>query len=1148
MFRPVFALALLACVSTTAVFAQEYRATLSGRVTDPSGANVPGAAILAIKADTGSRFQTVSSSDGDYTLPLLPPGIYNLSAEAKGFKKYVQNGLTLGTDQKVSQDIALSIGEASQSVVISADASVLEAATASTGQVITSREVESLPVNGRSPMTLAYLGFGVISNEARDQERPFENAGLSNQAIGGAAGGANEMLLDGIPNTGTTGQSGLRVAYSPPMDAVTEVKVDTFNVDAAYGRSGGGTISIVTKGGTNQFHGSAYEYNQTSAMNATPFFTNAAGGKKTVAAQNSYGGTIGGPVWIPKVFNGRNKLFFFFGYEKWIDRAPNPGFFTVPTAAERTGDFSAIATKLYDPNSAVVSGTTINRTTLFPNNVIPQSRLNPVALNYLKLLPNANLGGNPDGTSNFFAGLTTLQNYSTYNYRSDYNISDRNKLSGSFHTSLWQQDSGQQFGLASGETAYRATSGATLDDVHTFTPTLVGDLRIGYSRYRPYYAQYNIGYDATQLGFPSYITTNATVPQIPQINFSDNFTQISGGHQTNQPLNTYQILGVVTKILGQHSLKAGAEMRRYQFSQVNWTAAAGSFTFDNTWVKQTGTSSSSSATGTGLASFLLGLPASGSYTFNAFSTQDEYYSAAFLNDDWRVKSNLTVNIGLRWEYSSPSEERYNRQQGGFNPTATNSTTTAAQAAYAANYASYPNPKIPVSAFSAAGGMFFSTADNRDSYQTPKNSFAPRLGISWTPGALHQKTVIRTGIGIFYYPYPVVTQPQPGYTYTNTFVPTNNNYLTPAATLSNPFPQGLVQPPGNSQGVNTSLGQSISFYNPNLANEYSLRWDLDIQHQFGKNLLLEAGYTGNHSVHLATSQSLGALPAQYLSTLPVRDTATINALGAAVANPFAGLLPGQSNNAATTSLSNLLRAYPQFSGVTENYVGNGSSYFHQFAFRAQKRYDNGLQFLVNYQHSRLMEKTSYLNNDPGAFNLEKRVSASDRPNRLATSVSYELPFGRGRRFLGGANKFVNGVIGGWSAALIQTYQSGAPLAWGNIIYYGGNLNYNPRNVSHAFDITQFNLVSAQQLSNNLRTFPTQFNNLRVDTTHNWDVNVSKAFPIYERLKLVYRAEAFNLTNRAQFSAATLTPTSNTFGQISAQSNLPRAIQMSLRLVF
>lgn len=1152
MLRNFFVLALLAG-SPISLSAQEYRATLSGRVTDPSGSAVPGAAIVATKADTNSRFQTVTGSDGFYTLPQLAPGGYSLTASAKGFKSYVQSGITLGTDQRVSQDVQLTLGDSTQSITVEADASLLEQASASTGQVLTTREVESLPVNGRSAMTLAYLGFGVISNEARDQERPFENAGLSNQALGGAAGGANEMLMDGVPNTGTTGQSGLRVAYSPPMDAVSEVRVEAFNVDAAYGRSGGGTIEITTKGGTNDFHGTLYEFNQNSFLNATPFFTNAAGGKKTVGAQNSYGGTFGGPIWIPKVYNGRNKLFFFFAYEGWKDRAPSPTFSTVPTTAERNGDFSALLKlgnqyQLYDPNTAKTSGTVISRTA-FAGNIIPTSRLNPVALNYLKLLPAPNVAGAADGTNNFFAPLTTLQNYTSYTGRMDYNISDRNKLMGSTHESLWASDSAQHFGIASGETAYRSTWGATLDDVHTFTPTLVGDLRMGFSRYRPYYVQYNIGYDITSLGFPSYIAKNASVLQIPQINFSDGFTQIAGGHQTNQPLNSYQIFGSLNKIMGKHSLKVGGEARRYQFSQVNWTAAAGSYTFDSTWVKNY-SNTTGTPTGSGMAAFLLGLPSSGSYTFNAFSTQDSYYYAGFLNDDWHIKPNVTINLGLRWEHSSPSVERYNRQSNGFDPNATNQVSAAALAAYNAAYAKYPDPKLPAGAFKPVGGLFFASSSDRDSYNTPQ-SFAPRFGISWSPAALHQKTVIRSGVGIFYYPYPVITQPQPGYTFANSYVATNDSFLTPAASLSNPFPNGLTLPPGNSQGVNTNLGQSVSFYNPNLLNEYSFRWDLDIQHQFGKDFLVEAGYTGNHSVHLATSQSLGALPAQYLSTSLTRDASQValtNALAVTVANPFANLLPGTSLNGSTISVANLLRAYPEFSGVTENYVNNGSSYFHQFAFRAEKRFSGGLQFLVNYQHSRLMEKTSYLNNNPGAFNLENRVSASDRPNRLAINESYDLPFGKGRRLLSKANWLVNGVLGGWQVSTIYTFQSGAPLSWGNVIYYGGDLHYNPRNVSHAFDTTRFNLVSSQQLSNNIRYFPTQFNNLRVDTTHNWDVAIGKTFPICERLRLIYRAEAFNLTNHAQFSAANLTPTSSAFGTVTAQSNLPRAIQMSLRLMF
>jgi hypothetical protein len=1140
-------LALFAILIASNLFAQEYRATLTGRVVDPSGLAVPNAAVLAVKADTNSRFPTVSGSDGFYTLPLLPPGVYNLTAEAKGFRKYVQEGITLGTNERVAQDVHLTVGDTSQSIEVTADAQLLESVTASTGQVMTTREVENLPVNGRSPMALAYLGFGVISNETRDQERPFENAGISDQAIGGAAAGANEMLLDGVPNIGTTGQSGLRVAYSPPIDSVADVKVESFNVDAAYGRTGGGTIQVTSKGGTNQFHGSLYEFNQNSFLNATPFFTNASGGTKTVGRQNNYGASIGGPVLLPKLYNGRNKLFFFFSWENWQDSSPNPVITTVPTAAERQGDFSALLAlgsqyQIYDPATGKSSAGVISRTG-FAGNIIPASRLSPVAQNYFKLIPAPNQTGGKDGTSNLFAGLSTLETYHSYNYRTDYNVSDRNKLTGTVHESLWQQDSNQILGIASGETAYRATWGASMDDVHTFTPTLVGDLRAGFARYRPYYVQYNIGYDATQLGFPSYINANATVPQIPQISFSDAYNGIGGGHQTNQPLNSYQLLGTLSKTLGTHTLKAGGEGRRYQFSQVNWTAAAGSYSFDTTWVKATSTGSGPQNGGS-LAAFDLGLPTSGSYTFNAFSTQDSYYYAGFVNDDWHARPNLTVNLGLRWEHSSPSVERYNRQSNGFNQGAANSVTQPAEAAYALK----PIAQLPVSAFLPTGGLTFSTSSNPNSYNTPTTSFAPRLGVSWTPGALHQKTVIRSGVGMFYYPYPVVTQPQPGFTYTNSLVATNDSYLTPAATLSNPFPNGLQLPPGASLGVNTSLGQSVSYYNQNLLNEYSLRWDLDVQHQFGKDMLLEVGYTGNHSVHLLTSESLGALPAQYLSTSPVRDTATINALGSTVANPFAGLLPGSTINGSTISVSNLLRPYPEFTGVTENYVNNGSSYFHQLAARFEKRFSGGLQFNVNYQHSRLMEKMAYLNNDPGAFNLEKRVASADRPNRLVFNETYDLPFGKGRRFLSKANWLEDGAFGGWSVATIYSFQSGTPLGWGNVIYLGGDLQWDPRNVNHALDTTRFVTASSAQLASNLRTFPSQFNNLRSDRTNNIDFAVGKSFTIYERVRLIYRAEGFNAFNRAQFSAPNLTPTASNFGVVTAQSNLPRAIQMSLRLVF
>jgi hypothetical protein len=282
--------------------AQEFRSSLTGKVTDPSGAAVPNVKITATKTDTNSHFTTVSNSDGLYTIPFLPPGPYELAAEAAGFKSYVHSGMQIGSDLRVEENIALTVGASSESVTVTADAPQLESVTASAGQVITTREVESLPVNGRAPMDLAVLGYGVVNTGTRDQNRPFENSGFSTFAMGGAPTGANAALLDGVPNVGTLGEASTRIAFSPPVDSVVDVKVEAFNVDASYGGFGGGTIEVTTKGGTNELHGSASEFNQLSNLAGTPFFTNAAGGKKPPYRQNLWGATVGGPVWIPKVY------------------------------------------------------------------------------------------------------------------------------------------------------------------------------------------------------------------------------------------------------------------------------------------------------------------------------------------------------------------------------------------------------------------------------------------------------------------------------------------------------------------------------------------------------------------------------------------------------------------------------------------------------------------------------------------------------------------------------------------------------------------------------------------------------------------------------------------------------------------------------
>ncbi len=1158
-------LILLTLVCACFLPAQEFRSTLSGRITDPSGDVIPAAKVTVLETETSTRYNTVSNSDGLYTFPLLLPGKYELTVEAPGFKKFSQIGIEIGTNTRVAQDVALTVGSTSEQVTVTSDAPPLETLKASAGQVITSAELANLPLDGHTALDAEFYGFGVISQGNRDANGPASNGGLASLSMGGAPSGSNEVLLDGVPNIGTQGTTGRRPAFLPPPDAVAEVKTEAFNMDAAAGGAGGGTVEMVTKGGTNQVHFALSEYNNNSALQATPFFVNAIGGQKSLSITNQWAATVGGPIWIPKVINGRNKLFFFFAYEGETSNGPTPAYATVPTAAERQGDFSHLlslnnATKnytLYDPNTAIQNGSVITRMP-FPNNIIPQSRLNPIAETFLNnYVPLPNRPGVYDDTNNYGAVEPVKNPYHFFSGRGDVNLGQNDKLTVLGRQSVYNQYGNDIFqniaylnhGLG------RDLWGGVVDEIHTFSPTFIGDFRIGFNRYDAFYYQASEGpwpnlagsgpFDPTKLGFPAYMTTNATVLQIPEFTLSDGYTGNgnNSGHYTNQPYNTYQLFNSYTKVLGAHTLKFGGEIRLQDFTNINWANSTGLFTFDTgTWVKANSNASAPTLGGS-LAEFVLGLPTSGSYSVNSPSKADAYYGALFLQDDYHLRPNLTLNLGLRWEKDTPTTESHNRQVIGFDPAVTNAVTQPAEAAYAKN----PLPQLPVSQFLPTGGLIFATPDNRSAYATSNKAFAPRIGVAWSPTALHGKTVIRSGFGIFYFNFGTVTPQQPGFSGTTNYVATNNSYLTPATTLSNPFPGGIALPNGSSQGVNTYLGQSVTVYSATFPNEYSLRWDFDVQQQLSKNMTLEVGYIGNHAVHLPTNYNFGSLPAQYLSTSTTRDAATIAALGAIVPNPLAGLLPGQSLNGTTTSVSNLLKPFPEFTGVTVNNLGNGDSYFNQLAVKLQKRLTNGVEFFVNYSHSRLMDHTNYLN--AGSFVLEKRVAADDRPNYLVFSTLYELPVGRGRSMLSNSNRVVDLVLGGWQVAGEYTYYPGAPLSWGNLIYSGAPLNYNAHNENGpAFNIGAFNTTSSQQLASNYRTFPSQFGNLRIDSMNNINVNMTKTVVIHENLKLQFRVESFNLCNRPLFDSPNLTSTSSTFGYITSQTNSPRAVQLALRLTY
>lgn len=432
----------------------------------------------------------------------------------------------------------------------------------------------------------------------------------------------------------------------------------------------------------------------------------------------------------------------------------------------------------------------------------------------------------------------------------------------------------------------------------------------------------------------------------------------------------------------------------------------------------------------------------------------------------------------------------------------------------------------------------------------KKDFSPRFGVSWSPTALKGKTVLRVGAGLFDTVYGPIVPQQPGFSNTTTLVATNNSFRDPAMSLSDPFPGGITQPPGAANGINTYLGQGITFCNPHLLRQYNIRWTFDIQQELSKNTTLEVGYIGNHGIHLTNNFSFGALPVKYLSTSLTRDAAQVanaSALSATVTNPLAGLLPGTTLNGSTISVSNLLRPYPEFSSVTENNMNSGGSYFHQISARLSRRLSRGFLLSFDYNHSRLMESNSYLN--AGEMKLEKHVSTDDRADNLGIGALYELPFGHGKPLLGGAKGLVNIIVGNWAVSSLYNYHTGAPVNWSSdVIYYGGNLSWDAHNVDRTLDTTQFNTNSSQQYTNHYRTFPTYFSNLRVDSTKNLNLSVTKDFKLRETMKLQFRADSFNVTNHPLFAAPTIGVTAGTYGQISSTTNAPRVIQGGLRLAF
>ncbi len=1232
----IFALLVLPIAAHQAA-AQESRATISGTVIDPAGAAIPGVNITLTEVRTGVKTLALTDSVGNYSIPFLPPGEYEIKAEYSGFKSFVRKGIVLGSSDHPVLDVHLEIGEMSEWVTVVAAAPLLETANASTGQSVSTAQVEDLPLNGRNPMMLAQLAIGVIATgNPNTPISPFANGAASGWSIGGTASQTSEIMIDGAPNATWDG----RVAYAPPQEAVQEVKVKAFDGDAGFGHTGGGTINKVMKTGTNQFHGSAYYFLQPSGLAANNFFNNRSGIPVQDTKFNQWGGTAGGPVRIPKLIDGRNRLFWFFAVERITGSQPNTKFLTVPTDAERKGDFSSLlglgsSYQIYNPYSGVLSGSTVKRSPFYcdasgnpvtpnmnpgtgfgtqaagtPCNKLPQQLLNPVSLAYLKFYPAPNLPGRSDGYSNFGNSVTTDDDFSNQLGRLDWVMNDRSRLAFNVRHTDYLQSKNNYFdnnahGLASQLT--RGNWGGTVDEVYTLNKSTVINLRLNYTRLNETHPSPSVGFDPTSLGFPASLSAKSQLLQIPRIGFGNcgnDSTQATSFDCLGQtgadllPSDSLSLFGTAVLQWRSHVFKFGVDARRYRLNAQTFGNSIGSYTFagfgtSNGWM-QSASNASPAPFGQDFASFLLGLPTSGQFDVNASGAYSSNYYAVFVQDDWRIRRNLTINLGVRYDVDMPYSERYGRTVNGFDFATKNPVADAAVAAYNSKTA----PKMPYTInFAVPGGLTFPSPQDGSVYSITSRMASPRIGFAWTPGFLKDRTVIRGGFGLFVQPIamsnlnpsggysssPVLTQE--GFSQTTQF-PVPSPLLLPTANLSNPFPSGILDPAGSSAGMSTFLGQSVDFFSAQMKNPYSERWTIGLQQQLSPTLLMEVVYIGNHALRLPMSVTqLNGIPRQYLSQLPNRDAALITKLTASVPNPFAGLIPSLGNsglNGTNTTVRQMLSPYPQFpvadstsfsSGVTMHNANTGSSYFHSLNVRTEKRMSRGLQVVATYGWSKLTERNTWLNNTDTI--PEKRISSFDRPHRFVTAINYDLPIGQGK-LIDLPSGWVDRVLGGWRINGIYSFQVGAPIQWMNgstnnpgdyplctVATTNGlcpagseawslnsaSLNLDKRGVdSKAFDTTHFVTGSSGQYQFHLRTMPTTFGDLRQDGLNNFDMSVLKKVQLTEGTYFQFRFEAFNLMNHVAFGAPNVQVTSSSFGTITTQANRPRQIQMGFRFVF
>jgi hypothetical protein len=1217
------ALYLAAILLAAPATSQSFYGSLIGVVRDAQGAVIPGASVVVVNAATNERHEAVSANDGNYRFVNLVPGTYRLEVELTGFQRYVRDGIQVNVQSTPRIDATLQLGNIAETIQVTGAAPLLQTENASVGTVVSSRAVQELPLNGRNVLNLIAVAPGVVPQGGSDGSLTGKNVfAAGNYQIGGGLANQSASFYDGVPLQDTA--YGNIVVLTPSPEAVDEFRVQTNNSSAEFGRFTGGVVNMASRSGSNAYHGSLFEYNRNKALNSNTFFGKRAGLDKPPFVQNNFGGVLGGPVL-------KNKLFFFSSYEGYRNREGVLFRRTVPTADMKRGDFSdyrnltsGAVVPLYDPwtqcginnpGTGVYNGDcgTVPNRLQFPGNIIPANRISSIARKYLDfpVFADPTVSGRWR-TENWERNASVGGDNDQLSLRGDYNLSQTQRVLGRytrFESTNVPVDlfgNGQRQGDPYSPEHFITTQ-VMAADTYTLGAHTVLDVRFGFLRWDYDRTPGNLGINLVQtFGLPKTpygeISDRSGIPgmeTIPTIGAGSN-SFISTGLLYAKD-KTYSVTPTLTRIVGGHTLKFGANIMRAQVNYFQNNSTGGTFTFSNAPTALDGTNPG--ATGDPFASFLLGIPTGGTYQSSGWTYGRTNYQAYFVDDSWQLNSKLTLNLGGRWEIPGVYSERDDRIVS-FDPTVVNPVL-----------AGRTNPVTGQPYLGAFELVNSSGQPQHGLRNEPFGRVVPRAGFAYQ---ITKNTVVRAGGGTFITPSTVRFQDGvngPVIQRTNNIVTSVDNNRTFFTDMSNPFPTGVENFPGRDPSFQRVLlgGTASQFYRDEDGYPgYSHQWNVAVQHQFQNNLSFEVTYTGLDGKHLPNTLNFNQLGQEHIdraandSTVcsltnneiigagqpgfvsAQRDTCYGAHLRQLVPNPFVGLIREGSLSTPTIQRGLLLVQFPEYSSANRpGYFG--SSRYHALALRAEKRFGAGGLVSGNYTFSKNMTNAETLTTwlESGAGNPaagyqtndlghEWSLSSFDVRHRLVLGYVMDLPFGEGRKF-GPGDGIVGKLISGWSLNGVTTLQSGFPLAFTatpNLIGYGYNLrpNVDPNcNLSASgstldrlkqwfntscFSVPNGGFVASDPASDprlrwKLGNEPRTNSVLRAQGVNNWNLALSKATPVQGRVNLTIRVEAFNLFNRTQFGPPNTTVTTaanSTLGQVTTQANQPRLMQLAVRLTF